>query len=146
MTTSGYAAYGTLLLRGDAGAPEAFTEIAEVVNISGPTLALDPLDMTSHDSSGDREFIGGLVDGGEITLELIFIPTDTTQGLSGGVAEDLTTATKHNYQLQFSDSAVDPTIYEFVAFPTAFEPSAAVDGRLSASVTFKVTGAVSEQA
>lgn len=146
MTTGGVAAYGTLLLRGDADTPEVFTEIAEVTNISGPNWALDALDMTSHSSSGDREFVGGLIDGGEITLECNFIPTDTTQGFDGGVLEDLTTRTQHNYQLQFSDSIADPTIYEFVAFPTAFEPSGVVDGKLSASVTFKVTGAISEQA
>lgn len=146
MTTGGVAAYGTLLLRGDANTPEVFTEIAEVTNISGPAWALDALEMTNHESSGDREFVGGLIDGGEITLECNFIPTDTTQGLDGGVLDDLTTRTSHNYQLQFSDSLVDPTVYEFVAFPTAFEPGAVVDGKLGASVTFKVTGAISEQA
>lgn len=146
MTTGGVAAYGTLLLRGDAATPEVFTEIAEVTNISGPNWALDALDMTSHSSSGDREFVGGLIDGGEITLELNFIPTDGTQDMTTGVLADLIARTQHNYQLQFSDSLLDPTVYEFVAFPTAFEPGSAVDGKLSGSVTFKVTGAISEQA
>ncbi len=146
MTTEGMAAYGTLLLRGDGEIAEEFTEIAEVVSISGPAWALDPLEMTSHDSGGNREFIGGLIDGGEITLELNFIPTDETQGMDGGLIEDLQGRVIHNYQLQFTDDPVTPTVYEFQAFPTAVEPSAPVDGKLSASITLKVTGAIAEQA
>ena len=142
MTTGGVAAYGTLLLRGDGNTPEVFTEIAEVTNISGPSIAADPLEMTSHDSAGNREFIGGLFDGGEITLELNFIPTDETHNIATGVLYDLQNRIAYNYQLQFSDDPIAPTVYEFVAFPVGFEPGAPVDGKLSASVTFKVTGSV----
>lgn len=134
MTTSGKAAYGTLLKR-------AGTTLAEVTNISGPGLALDALDMTSHDSSGDREFIGGLLDGGEVTCEVNFMPGNATHKQ---VIADMKARTVSTWSIVWSDGS--SSTWSFSALPTAFEPSAPVDGKLSASITLKVTGSVTTPA
>lgn len=131
MTTGGKAAYGTLLKRGA-------TTLAEVTNISGPNLSVDPLEMTSHDSAGDREFIGGLMDGGEVTCEVNFLPANATHKQ---VIADMKARTVTTWSIVWSDGS--SSTYSFSAFPTAFEPSAPVDGKLAASITLKVTGAVS---
>ena len=132
MTTGGRAAYGTLLKRGA-------TTLAEVTNLSGPGLSLDPLEMTSHDSGGDREFIGGLLDGGEVTAEINFMPGNATHKQ---VIADMKARTVTTWSVVFPDTST----WSFSAFPTAFEPSAPVDGKLAASITLKVTGAIAEQA
>lgn len=137
--TDAIAAYGTLLKKGDGGDPETFTTIAEVGNLSPPQLGLDAVEATSHDSTnGWREFIGALLEAGEVTFDLNFIPTHATHDASTGLIADMVNRTKRNFQLVFPD--VSNTIWAFTALVTNFNPSAPVDNKLSASVTLKVTG------
>ncbi len=132
-------AYGTLLQSGDGQAPETFTTIAEVTEIGGPSLVLDPLDVTSHESPGAfREFVGGLLDGGEVTFTINYVPTAGTHDGTTGLVADMVARTVRNYQLIFPD--VGLTQWDFSALVTAFEPAEPVDDRLSAEVTLKVTG------
>ena len=132
-------AYGTLLQIGDGGSPEAFTTIAEVTEIGGPSLALDPLDVTSHESPGAfREFVGGLLDGGEVTSTINYVPTGGTHDATTGLIADMIARTVRNFQLIFPD--VGTTTWSLSALITAFEPAEPVDDRLSAEVTLKVTG------
>lgn len=132
-------AYGTLLQSGDGGAPEVFTTVAEVTDISGPSLALDPLDVTSHESPGAfREFVGGLLDGGEVTFTINYVPTGATHDATTGLLADMVARTVRNFQLIFPD--VGATQWSFSALVTAFEPAEPVDDRLSAELTLKVTG------
>lgn len=132
-------AYGTLLQSGDGQAPEVFTTIAEVTEIGGPSLAQDPLDVTSHTSPGAfREFVGGLLDGGEVTFTINYVPTDGTQDASTGLLADMIARIVRNFQLIFPD--VGTTTWSFAALITAFEAAEPVDDRLSAEVTLKLTG------
>ena len=71
----GIAAYDSYLYSGAyvAGALAATTKVAEVVNISGPNIETEDIDITSMDSSsGFRDFIPGLIDGGEISVDLVY--------------------------------------------------------------------------
>jgi len=136
------AAYGTLLSIGDGGTPEAFQAIAEVNSLSGPGLSLDPIEITHHESPDAwKEFVGGLLDGGEITADLNFLPTETTQvgDAAGSLLYALTTRAVTNFTITWPDTS--STEWAFAALVTAFEPSAPVDDKLGASVTLKLTGA-----
>ena len=138
--TSALSAYATLLKIGDAADPEVFTTIAEVVNIGGPSLSLDPIDVTNHSSpSAWKEFVAGLKDGGEVSFEVNFIPTEAThKNAAGGLLNDLDGRTLRNFELIFPDSGA--TKWTFAAFITGFEVAAPVDGKLSASITLKLSG------
>ena len=131
-----YDAFGTKLKRGGT----AGTAIAQVTNISGPGLSADTLDVTSHDSTNAwREFLGGLKDGGEVSLDLNFDPAGTThKNASGGLLYDFEAGTATTYALVFPDAA--STVWSISAIVTGFEPAAPMDGKLAASVTLKVTG------
>ena len=135
----GIAAYGSLLQRGNAATPEIFTTIAEVTNISGPSLSQEAIDVTSHSSSGAfREKVGGLLDGGEVTLDVNFVPTGAThKEAEGGLLKDMTDRTVNNYKLIFSDVG---TYWIFPALVTGFVPDMAVEGKLGAAVTLTVSG------
>ena len=64
---SGLSAYGTIFTLGSTGTTGI---IGNLTNISGPGITADTIDVTSHDSTGGyRQFIAGLIDGGEISLE-----------------------------------------------------------------------------
>lgn len=136
----GISAFGTLLKKGDGGSPtESFTTIAEVTNIGGPSLSLDAIEITSHSSTGGwREFIGGLLAGGEVSFEINYDPVGATHDASTGLIYDMTNRTVGNFQLVFPDTG--NTTWSFAALVTAFEPSEPVDDKLAASVTLKVSG------
>lgn len=126
-----YAAFGSILKRGA-------TAVAQVRSISGGSLSLDTVDVTTHDSAGGwREFVATLIDAGEVSVEIVFDPDNATHT---SLRTDLVARTATTYSITFTDTT--PAVWTFSAFVTAFEPSAAVDGELSATVTLKITGAV----
>lgn len=136
--TVGTSGFGTLLKRGDGTSNETFTTVAEVVNISGPGESLELIDATHMESpSSYREYIPSLLDSGEVTFDMNFLPNDANQS---GLRTDLTGRTKRNWQLVFTDS--NTTTYSFAGYVTSIEPSAQIDDKLSASATIKVTGPV----
>lgn len=139
MSTGAIAAYGTLLKVGDGGTSETFTTIAEVRDISGPSLSADVKDVTSHDSEdGWDESITTILRGGEVTFNVNFVPTDTTHSYSSGLINDMVDRTKRNFQLVFPDSG--STTWNFAALVTGFETTANVADELTADVTLKISG------
>lgn len=138
MTTQAQIGHGTTFEINSSllDSPDQWTAIAEVVSVTPPSLSRDAIDAT-HSQSPEkwREFIPGLRDGGEVTLEVNFIPNGlgTTQILDTFNSDD-----RINARINFPDSPV--TTWEFTAFITAFEPDAPFDDKMSASVTFKLSG------
>ena len=69
MTSAAIWAYGSKLQIGDGAVSEAFSDVAEIVELTPPSMSRDEIDVTSHQSSdGYREFISGLRDGGEVCV------------------------------------------------------------------------------
>ncbi|MGW1278014.1 phage tail tube protein [Streptomyces tsukubensis] len=126
---------GTALKRGDGTTPgEVFTAIASVTNVSGPGLSRDAYDVTAHDSPDKhREFIGGLIDPGEVSIDVNYRPA-----VHDALIADLEDDDPRNYQIVFPD--VGQTTWSFKAVMTGFEPSAPHDDKLTATLTFKVSG------
>jgi len=136
MTTAAKIGHGTLFQRGDSASPEVFTTVAEVINISGPTRAFDIIDATSQESAGaTREFIAGLIDPGEYTIELGFIPGNTTHT---DVRNDHINRTNRNYRITHPDSPVSTET--FACFVSGFELNAPIGELRTATITVKVTG------
>jgi len=78
MTTTARSGFASQLQR-DTGTDE-FLTVAEVLSIGGPSQSRDMIDATSMDSTDQfKEFIGGLVDAGEVTMELNCIAADPEQ-------------------------------------------------------------------
>ena len=108
-------------------------------DISGPSLALDTEEVTSHDSTGGwEEFVGTILRSGEVSFDLNFLPANATQSYAAGLIADMVARTRRNFQLIFTNPGV--TTWTFAAFVTAFEPSAPVAGALTASASLKITG------
>jgi predicted secreted protein len=133
MTTQARIGYGVLFKIGNGASPEVFTTVAEVTSITPPSLARDAIDATHEESpSGWREFIGGLKDGGEVSIELNFIPGHATTAILLAEIE----AAAGNKQIVFTTGE----IFSFSALCTAFEPEAPMDDKMVATATYKVTG------
>ena len=130
-----YAAYGCSFTKGG-------TEYAGVTNISGPGLSVDTEDVTSHDqATAWEEHVATILRSGEVTLDIVYDPAAATHKYAaGGLLYDMVQRTAISCTLVFSDAA--PTTWSFSALVTGFEPSAPIDGYLGASVSLKLTGAV----
>ena len=138
MSSSALLANGTLVKRGDAASPEVFTVVPEVRGINGPNLESPLVDATDQQSTG-REFIQGLIDFGELSFEMMYLVTDATQNL---VRSDHINRTKHNYRLEFTQTASPHEEWEFEAWVVGFGGSAQLDNPLLINVRLKLSGSI----
>ena len=130
--------YGVAFARGDGASPEVFTALAEITNITPPQLSRDTVDATHQGSpDGYREFIGGLRDSGEVSLEMNWIAGSTTDTT---LLTDFDSDDPVNYRITFNDA--DTTTATFAGFVTGYTPNSPMEDKQSASVTIKVTGKV----
>lgn len=133
--------HGTLLKIGDGATPtEAFTTIGEVKDITGPPQTTDTEEVTNHDSQGWKEYIATLQDGGDITFDINYTGAVSQRSLR----TDQANKTKRNFQIVLPLET--PETLEFSAYVTSFSYNAPVSGALTASITLKVTGAVTSDA
>ncbi len=65
--------YFEMALAESPGSPVEYVRICEIHGISGLGETNDLVDVTTFCSGGNREYIGGLADGQEITLDANFI-------------------------------------------------------------------------
>jgi hypothetical protein len=128
--TSAVSAKGTILVWN-------YRKILEQLNLSGPSQSRDILDVTNHDSpDGFREFIAGVIDGGEVSIEGNFIAGDS----GGQIAfhTDLQSGTGRTAWLILPMSV--GAAWTFSALGSGFEKSYPHDNKLSVSGTLKVNG------
>jgi hypothetical protein len=117
------------------------TNIAGVRDISGPSLSQDTIEVSSRDSIW-KEYVGGQVDGGEITFDIVYDPDTPTHlaGTAGGLVKDLMAGTLQAFKLKFADTT--PATATFSALVTKFTPKAPYNGMQAADVTLKISGAI----
>lgn len=129
--SAGIAAFGTVLVWHSANP-------IEITSISGPSESMDTIDLTNHDSpSGFREFVAGIHDGGEITIEGNFISGDTPGQIV--MHTDFQATTVQAWEIRFPGYASGPVITGN-GYLTAFSWDFPFDGKISFSATIKVTG------
>ena len=137
--TNAIAAFGTFLKIGDGGGTEVFTTIAEVRDIKGPKLTMETKEVTNQSSPGAfKDYIGTVLDGGDVTFDINYIPTETTHNATAGLLACLKNKTRRNFKLVFSDAGT--TTWLFAAYVTSFDPTSAVAAELTASITLKIAG------
>lgn len=143
MSTQASIGHGALLAIMDLDqSPAAFVDIAEVLNISGPSLARDAVDATHTASTeGWREYIPGLKDAGEVSVEMNYIPGGSGDTYMRGTfdAETLT-------QFRISEPNSPATTITFNAIVTAYETERPVDDKMVATATLKISGKVTYDA
>lgn len=130
---------GAVLKAGDGGGSEVFTAIAGVLSISMGAITRTIIDTTDLDSPNNaREFTGGLVDYGEFSAELHFDPNNATHDESTGIYSYFGDTAPRNFQFVFPNA--DTTTWAFSAITSSLTVTGSLDDKLTASVTFKLTG------
>ena len=119
---------------GVAGVAEV--ETANVKNIPGPSLSLDTEDVTTHDQAvAFEEVVGTILRSGEVTLDIVYDPADATHDAGTGLIYRM----EDRIYSFFKQIFPDDTEWEFSGYVVGFEPTAPVDGALTASVKIKIT-------
>lgn len=111
--------------------------VAEITKISGPSISVDMLDVTVHGSTDSfREFIAGLRDGGEVTIEGKFHSGDT----DGQIAfiTDMTAGTSRTAVITGPTAAA--FTWTFTGLGSAFSIDEPHDAELTFTATIKVSG------
>lgn len=125
---------------GSTGSPVTYTAIEEVYTISGVGQKNDLLDVTNFDSpAGTKEFVGGLADGQEVSIEANYISTATQQ-----LAMITAIGVKTNRFFRVSYVGVSPAkTYSFTGTPISWEITPSVDNKNTIKFSVKISGAIS---
>ncbi len=116
--------------------------IGEVISISGPSVSVATIDTTTLDDI-HRTFVGGTIDSGEISLEILIDPMGTYAQKFEDEWDATATAapTAKNCVITFPSAATAAT-YSFSAVITSYETALPMDDNIKATVTLKISGAV----
>lgn len=132
-------AYGTLLKRGDGGAPETFTTVPEVGTISGPSMETAETEVTTHSSAAQgafREFILTLIDAGTLEFPINYVPGNAVHQ---AMRSDWLNRTKRNWQLVLPGGVETISLTGYIkSAPFEFP----MDGPITQKLTIRLTGAV----
>jgi len=128
--SSGHDAFGTFLIWN-------YQKLLELSNISGPSQTADDIDMTSHNSAdGFKEFIAGLRDAGEISIEGNFVPSNT----KGQIAfhTDMQAGTARTCWISMPMATASSVT--FSAYAKGFDSSFPVNDKIGVSGGLKISG------
>ena len=116
------------------------TTIGNIIRISGPSYARDPIDISTMDSTNKfREFIPGMIDAGEVTFDLNF------EGASGGGSDiliDQMTATALAMEVVINDATgtYQKSTWACNGIITALGQEIPFEDKVVQSCTVKLTG------
>ena len=139
---SRFSGHTARLTRSNADSPETFTQVAQVMSISGPGISRDTIDSTDADAVADwRTHLVSYIDGGEITIEVNLDLDNATHGSPAGFLGDFADQTLRNYRVEFPDTS-PVSFWAFTGKVVGTEPSNPHDGMSTMSVTYKVTSQI----
>lgn len=120
----------------------ALVKIGELQSVKPPARSRDTIDTTHHESVGDyREFISSLIDAGEVTININYMPggdSDILLEAAFAAGDDRAFAIDMNQSTPTGQRRLTGT-----AIVTGFDPSdIVIDDKMSATITLKVTGPI----
>jgi hypothetical protein len=128
--------------------PSTFTPVAQVADLSGPSVTSDPIEV-SHRADGVaanmwRRYVSGMKDGGEVSFTLIFDPDEPSHDptLATSMYALAASGEPDTFQLDFPGADDDRTTATFDAYVTNMDIAAPLEDGLTQDVTLKVSGPV----
>lgn len=115
-----------------AATPTSFTYLAEIFDLTPPSDSIDQIDATHMQSPNKtREFISGLSDPGELSFSMNYVP---------GSASDLALRAAKGARKWCRVTFPNGCQLLFFSELQSYEPNAPTDDKMTADVTFKVSG------
>lgn len=119
------------------GASPNYTELQEVVSIEGLGYSTDSVDA-SHMQSPEafREFLPGMTDAGEASLEVNYVPGSDTEQVLDELFDLPPASRTRRWKIEYPNGVTKT----FLGFITSMSTNAPLDDKLSMSLTVKATG------
>ena len=138
MSTSAFIGAGNIAFAvATVDSPASYDNLPEVISISGVGATNALVDATHFDSTA-REYISGLADGTEVSVECNMVQGNAVQQR---IIADVAARNTVNCKVTFDySSPVDTFSFAAVALGWTINPS--VDDRNTISFTFKISGSI----
>lgn len=117
--------------------------LAEVFNVTVPDAQADEVDVTHYKSPGrSREFIPGMIDNGEIEIDMNYVPGSVTDLL---LTDAKAAADVRAFEITIPNGG---TGWKFAgtAFCKSYTKEIPIDDKMTAKAILRVSGAVTESA
>lgn len=112
--------------------PSTYTDLAEVLSITPPSIAVETIDATHMGSDdGFREFIASLKDGGECAVTLNYVEASAT------LLQTLVLAGRETFKITLAGGST----LIFTGIPTSFAiDEVVIDDKMTMTFNIKVSG------
>ena len=117
----------------------ALVQISELLSVTPPDQTRDTIDTTHHGSTGDyREFIASLIDAGEATATIHYVPDSDTDEL---LLTALAAGDLRAFAIDVNKGDGTQQHISGSAILTSYAPGdVVIDDKMTASITLKVSG------
>ena len=112
--------------------------IVDLLSISGPNVSVATIDTTSisiTDANPSKTYVKGLIDNGDLSVDIAWQPDVTEYNALANKVDGSVAA----WEIVWSDASVTSGN----GILTGFTPTGSLDDKVTASLSIKVTGAVS---
>ena len=144
MAVLGFSSQGTIIARSKdplwppqapVGGSVSFADIAELRDITPPSLTRNELETTTQNNQDDA-YLVGIRRHGPMQFNCNFVPKDSSHDNATGFQYSWFNGLRDIWRITFPDT----TQWLFSGFVTNISPHAPVDGVLTADVTVRPTG------
>lgn len=146
MATEAAIGYGAELWIEDDAATPVLTQIAEVTGISLPNPQTAEIEATHFKSPNRRrEYISGLIEDGEGSFEINYVPSSATSAL---IQTAQNNGDVRGFKIVVPDGSAGGATWEVTGslIIRGFERNVPIDDKMTATLTVRFTGATSEAA
>jgi hypothetical protein len=121
----------------------SWTNVAEVLSISGPAPTVERIDVTAISSTSKyRSYIGGFADAGVVGFEINYDPDDATHGgTSNGLPAKLNSGTTEQWRVLVAGATANPI--SFNGYVSGFSPTFNVGEQVKATAEITLSSSVS---
>lgn len=135
MTTKAFV--GKVFLEvGNGASPEVFTRYCEMTSLGGLGALNALVDVTTFCSGGSKEYVGGLADGKEVTVEANFDPANTIQN---SLIVDVNAKTTRRFEVVVEEDS-PATVFSFAGAMLGWEMVPSISAQNKITFTFKISG------
>lgn len=125
-------------LHWDQAGGTSFTKLAQIRDISLPSITREEIDTSHRDQNFWRTFAKGMKDAGEITFDIMFDPALATHSSAAGLLSDFNDdgTALPNWKIIFPDL----TEWTSLGFVSGFDGDSPQDDALTADLSVKLSG------
>lgn len=120
------------------------TKVAELTSVGLPNPQVAEVEATHFESPDrSREYIPGLKDNGEIAFGINWLPGSVTDELINSALND---DQARDMEVRVPGTGDTKQVFAFAGIVRGYEKAIPIDDRMTATVTVRVSGAVTQEA